>query len=320
MGSPRQLVRGEPATSLSARTRERVNSSHLMPHLALATCIVIWSANAVVLKVGLEHVRPIPFTAARFFTGGAVLLALTTIGGRRVPKLPSARLLVPAALLGIVLNQLAFTEGLHLTTAVDVSLIMGLSPLLTALVLVTWQRAHVPALQWTALAIGLAGTVAVVLAGAGGGGGRSLAGDLVAVGAPASWAVYLVFIDTRGSRVPASTLTPWSMLLGASIMVPAGLLFGGPGRDDWLPALLPLAYSALLATAVTWTLYFWALPRLGVTSTAIYTYLQPPLGAFFGAVFLHEPVGAPQLAGAALILFAAYLGSWRLTFRRAPAS
>jgi len=308
------------ATTLSARARERANSHGVVPHLALLACIVVWSANAVVLKVGLEHVRPIPFTAARFLIAGVVLLALGTAGARKVLKLPRASLLVPAALLGIVLNQLAFTEGLHLTTAVDVSLIMGLSPLLTALVLVMWQRTAVPRLQWLALGIGLAGTVAVVAAGAGRGSGGSLAGDLIVMGAPASWAIYLVMINRIGDQAQVRALPPWSMLLGAAILLPAALLFAGPGRDDWLPALLPLAYSSLLASALTWTLYFWALPRVGVTGTAIYTYLQPPLGAFFGAVFLHEPFGAAQLFGAALILLAAYLGTWRLAFRRAPAS
>ena len=42
--------------------------------------------------------------------------------------------------------------------------------------------------------------MAVVLAGAGGGGGRSLTGDLIVMGAPASWAFYLVFVDRNARR------------------------------------------------------------------------------------------------------------------------
>jgi drug/metabolite transporter (DMT)-like permease len=296
--------------------RQRVAQSGLAPHLALAACILIWSANATVLKVGLEHVRVVPFTAARFLIGGAVLLAISSLGARAVPRPPRATLLVPAALLGVVINQLAFAGGLSITTAVDVSLIQGLAPLFTALVLVGWTRAQVPAVQWVALALGLVGTLAVVATAGAGRGGASLAGDVIAVGAPLSWAFYLVLIDRDGGRTPAGQLAPWSLLLGAAIMIPLAVFAGGPGRDDWLPALPSLLYSALLATALTWTLYFWALPRVGVTGTAIYTYLQPALGAFFGAAFLKEAVGYGQLAGAVLILLAAYLGTWRQALRR----
>lgn len=303
-------------TTLSSRARERANASGLAPHLALATCILIWSANATVLKVGLEHVRVVPFTAARFAIAGVVLLALSTFQLRSVPRPPRPALLIPAAILGIVLNQLAFAGGLSLTTAVDVSLIQGLAPLFTALVLIAWSRASVPAVQWLALALGLVGTIAVVATAGAGRGGASLVGDLITVGAPASWAVYLVLVDREGSRTPNTHLTPWSLLLGAAILLPLSLLAAGPGHDDWGPAIPSLLYSSLLATAAAWTLYFWALPRVGVTSTAIYTYLQPALGAFFGAVFLQEAVGPGQMVGAVLILLAAYLGSWRRALRQ----
>ena len=303
------------ALDVATGVRERAASSKLAPHLALVVCLLAWSANAVVLKIGLLHVRPIPFTTARFFIGGAVLLALGAAAGRGVPRPPRAGLLVPAALLGVVCNQLTFTEGLHLTTAVDTSLIMGLSPILTAVVLVAWTRVAVPRSQWIALAIGFAGVVAVV-AESGRGGDASLTGDLIVVGAPASWAIYLVLMDRQGGRTPLTVLAPWSMLVGAAVLLPAAIVLGGPGRDDWAGAAWPLAYASLLATALAWTLYFWALPRIGVTATSIYTYLQPPLGAFFGFLFLHERVGVGQLAGAALILAAAYLGSWRPAARR----
>jgi drug/metabolite transporter (DMT)-like permease len=287
----------------------------LLPHLALLGCLVIWSANVVVLKVGLTHVRPIPFTAVRFLLAGIVLLAVNSIAGRSVPRPPRTGLLVSAALLGIVANQLTYTLGLHLTSVVDTSLIMGLAPIFTAVVLVAWSRAHVAALQWVGLGLGFAGTIAVVIE-AGRAGSGSLLGDLIVVGSPASWAVYLVLIDRERGRTAMSALTPWSMLVAAALLLPAALVFGGPGRDDWGAALPELAYAALLGSALTWTVYFWAMPRVGVTGTAIYTYLQPPLGAVFGAVFLHERIGAGQVLGAALILVAAYLGTWREAMRR----
>ena len=92
------------------------------------------------------------------------------------------------------------------------------------------------------------------------------------------------------------------------ILAPLTLL-QPPGTDDWLPALPALAYASFVATGIGYALFFWAIPRLGVTAGAIYMYLQPPLGALAGAVVLREHFGLLQAVGAAAILAAAYLGS-----------
>src|SRR6266851_3946593 len=71
---------GSVQTALTAAARRRRSVSAAMaPHLVVLSVTAIWGLNAVVLKVGLSHVRPVPFTAARFFAGGLFLAVVALV-------------------------------------------------------------------------------------------------------------------------------------------------------------------------------------------------------------------------------------------------
>jgi drug/metabolite transporter (DMT)-like permease len=262
------------------------------------------------VKVGVANVRPIPFTTARFAVGSIVLALLAVLSGRRLNQRPPWKLLIAASLSGFVLNQLTFTFGLRLSTVVDVSLIVGLSPILAAIVLfAAVSRRRPPARRMAGLLLGFAGVVLVVAAGARAG-GVSVLGDLVALGTPLTWAVYLVVSERAAQRTDAVVFTTWCVVASTLVFLPLAGAQALQAPDNWIPALPSIAYSGVVATGVAYGLYAWALPRVGVTETSMYTYLQPVCGVAIGALFLHEAVGLPQVVGGAAILVAAYLGSW----------
>jgi drug/metabolite transporter (DMT)-like permease len=275
--------------------------------VTIVLVLSIWGLNGVVLKVALLHVRPISLVTVRMLIAGLFMATVAALGRRQVLPPPDLRVLVPAALCGIVLNQIAFTYGLHLSTVVDIQLIIGLGPVLTVLVFSLYSRRLPQLRQVVALALGFGGVLLVVLA-SGRGQGGSLVGDLIGLATPATWAVYLVIASEAGKRFHASYFTIWTLLAGFVILAPLTLVQGG-GRDDWLPALPALAYASFIATGLGYALFFWAIPRLGVTASAIYMYLQPPIGALAGVIFLHELLGPAQVAGAIAIVAAAYLGA-----------
>lgn len=280
-----------------------------MPHLALLLVIVIWSANATVLKVGLAHVRPVPFMTVRFAIGGALLALVALAARRRLRQMPPIGVVAAGAVTGIIVNQLGFTYGVKLSTAVDASIIMGAGPICAAIGLFAVSRQRPPLRRLLGLGLGLAGLVLVV--GASRGSGGSLLGDAVLLTAPVSWGVYLLVAAEANRTTNALVYLTWTALFAMVVLVPLAAIEGAiAGGNDWVPAIPSLLYSGLLATGAGYGLYFWALPRLGITETAVYTYLQPLLGALMGAFFLHEVFGLLQMAGALAIIAAAYFGSW----------
>ena len=269
--------------------------------LALLT-ISIWSLNVIVVKIALRDVPPLVYTATRFLAGGLLLAGALRLRGRLAPMRRSdLGAFALAGLFGIAANQLAFTFALQHTSAVDVSLILGSTPLLVA----GWQagrmRERIGPRAWLGLGVGAAG-LAMVVAGGGSSHG-ALAGDLLALAAAAMFTLYLDRLVRLLPHCPALPLSAWVTLLGAVELVPLGIGEGAVAHPHWTwPVAGLLVYSSVLAVAVGNSAYYGGIQLLGATRAAVYTYLQPFLGAMFGVVILGEALRPIQLAGGVVII------------------
>jgi drug/metabolite transporter (DMT)-like permease len=159
---------------------------------------------------------------------------------------------------------------------------------------------------WVALPVVLAG---VWLLGAVGepvtASGSVVAGVLLGVLTAAFYSVFLVVVRVARLRRPRATSVEVmaSATLGAALVLlvtaaPQGL--AGPAQtlagNLWLVAL------ALGSQVVGWLLLSSSIHRLPAALTSVALLLQPVLALVWGAVFLAEPVGAPQVLGAAVVL------------------
>ena len=270
--------------------------------LALGT-ITIWSLNVIVVKVALRDIPPLVYTAARFLLGAALLVGALRLR-HRLPRFSSRDLglLALAGALGIAANQMAFTLALQHTTAVNVSLILGSTPLLVA----GWQalriRERIGVRAWAGLVIGAGGVAMVVLGGAHGAQG-ALLGDLLTLAAAAMFALYLDRLVVLLPRYPALPLSAWVTVFGALELLPFGIAEGAVAHPHWTRTVLLLGvYSAVLAVTVANAAWYGAIERLGATRTAVYTYLQPFLGALFAVALLGESLHALQVLGGVVII------------------
>ncbi|WP_281004907.1 EamA family transporter [Mesorhizobium kowhaii] len=88
----------------------------------------------------------------------------------------------------------------------------------------------------------------------------------------------------------------------------AGIETGGAVTGSRFPALCPI--SALLVGLFSSALPFWlemvALTRMPARIYGTLTCLEPGLGALAGFLFLDESLTAPQLAGIAAVIAAAF--------------
>lgn len=100
---------------------------------------------------------------------------------------------------------------------------------------------------------------------------------------------------------PPPTLLLYALGFGALGLLPAHLLAGS--SLPALPALLAVALATgLPITLLPYILYLTALARLPAGSAAIAATFEPVVALALAALVLGQPVGAPQLAGAALIV------------------
>lgn len=136
-------------------------------------------------------------------------------------------------------------------------------------------------------------------------GGSVVAGVLLGVLAAALYSAYLVVVRIARLRLPeADTLAIMSSAtLGATVAiglfaVPQGMAApaGSWPADGWLLLL------ALGSQVAGWLLLTSSIHRLPAALTSVALLLQPVLALVWGGLFLDEPVGVPQVAGAGIVL------------------
>ncbi|MCW6030776.1 threonine/homoserine exporter RhtA [Pantoea sp. JK] len=111
-------------------------------------------------------------------------------------------------------------------------------------------------------------------------------GALLAVGAGACWAVYILAGQRAGAEHGPATVAMGS-LIASVIFVPLGLAFAAPGIWHW--EVLPLALLiALLSSAIPYSLEMMALTRLPARIFGTLMSLEPAMAALSGMLFLGE--------------------------------
>ncbi|HHT0376377.1 TPA: threonine/homoserine exporter RhtA [Raoultella planticola] len=139
-----------------------------------------------------------------------------------------------------------------------------------------------------------------------------LTGALLALGAGACWAVYILTGQRAGEEHGPATVAMGS-LIAAVVFVPLGMLQATDTLFQW--SLLPLGLAiAVLSTALPYSLEMIALTRMPTRTFGTLMSMEPALAALSGMIFLGETLTFTQtLALGAIIL--ASMGS-TLTMRR----
>ena len=285
--------------------------------LAITLC---WAGNYVVIKAALAEMPPIALSCLRFGLAGLVLLLVLRWREGSL-GLPRRDLLAVAALgaLGFGLYQVLWATALQWTAAGDSALLVAATPIITALLAVVVGTDTLTPDKAIGALVAFAGVTVVVWSGAAGGsgGGSSLAGALMTLGAAACWAVYVSLGAAVLRRHSPLRTTTWAVLAGTAAMAaPAIWELRGWDPSGLQPSIvLALAYSSLLAVGAANVVNFRAVQLLGPTRVTAYQFLVPAFAVVIAAVFLAEPIRAGQVVGGAVIVAGILIA--RSTFARA---
>jgi RarD protein len=162
-----------------------------------------------------------------------------------------------------------------------------------------------------AVCAGIAISGMILVSGVGGGqsGMHSLAGIAFGLGAAALYAA-VVMMNKKISGVDAYEKTMIQLGAAAFIMVPYLFLTGGfksagTAFSAWVPCLVLIV--GLVHTGIAYVLYFASMDGLRTQTIAMLSYIDPVTALLLSAVILHEGMTLRGLAGALLILGAAFI-------------
>ena len=270
--------------------------------------VIIWGSNFSVVKVALRDFPEIPFNAMRLLVGSAVFLG--ALWWNRDTERQQARLtradwvqLVFLGAVGTFLYQLCFVGGVRRTSVANGSLIVGISPIVIALLSAMAGHERIKPIRWVGVFTALAGLYLIVGRGVELS-GQTLRGDALMIAAVVCWAVYSVASQPILRRHSALTVIGITFSLGAAMYVVAMLpiLVDVDWRAISARSWGLMLASALLALNLAYFIWYTGLKKLGGSRTSVYSYLTPVVAMAVAAIWLAEPVSANQLAGAGAVL------------------
>lgn len=281
--------------------------SLFLTHLALFSVALIYAVTYNIIKfVTPEHIDPLGLTTLRI-TGAALLFVLfhQTFVRERIRERKDFLRLALCALFGVVLNQVCFVKGVSITTPINASVIMILTPLMVLLASAVLLKERLTRNKILGIVLGAVGVFWMI----GGADFRLEAetamGDLLILTNAACYGLYLVLVKPLLVRYQAVTVIHWVFLFGSIGILP----FGWPYVESvsWASVPLPVyGYATFIIVATTFLAYLlngWALGKVHPSVVGFYVYLQPILATLI-AIWIGTDVLTLQKITAAALIFA----------------
>ena len=281
-----------------------------MPATDLAAAASLWGGLYVISAATFEAIPPATLTLIRLALGVAVLLMYARLRGvssgwSEVPH----RAAWVAALVAAASMLLQF-GGTALTSGVEGSVVTMATPIFVLLFGRLLDGVAIPPRAWAGIALAVGGVLLLSLRGSDAfniDDPSRLLGMLALVGAGATWALYSSLGRPLVAVIGASRAIGLTAALALVFIAPVALIelivVGINLAAATTPAALAaVAYLAVGATAIGWSLWYRGYAAAPPRVAAAALFLQPLVAALLGVGFLGEVVDAGLIAGALLLL------------------
>jgi LPXTG-motif cell wall-anchored protein len=271
--------------------------------LMLMTTVLLWAFNFTVTKYVLEHgFKPLAYSTVRY-GAATILFTWFTYGSERSFRVRRRDLLliVVAAALGIWLNQISYVYALTYSNASTIALILGATPIFTAIIAFAIGLERLHGRFWLAAAVSFAG-VALIAFGKPGGVSGSVRGDLLGIATAATWAAYTVAIAPLMRSYSPYRISALVLAIGWVAVAATGFTQTTHQSFDLSGLVwLCLVYATLGPLVLTNILWFKAVDQVGPSRATLVANLQPFIAAIIALVLLSETMSWLQVLGGVLI-------------------
>ena len=198
-----------------------------LPYIALFIVNAIYGLNFVIAKdVMPEYIKPAGFVLVRAL--GATLLFwifLLIAGYERIEK-KDFKFLACGGLFGVATNQLLFFEGLNLSSPINASILMSVTPITILMMGVIFSREKLTWLKIVGTILGASGAIAIIIYSKGNMATTSKAwlGNIFIILNAISYAVYFLFAKPLMKKYKPLTVITWIFTFGSLFVLPFGFM------------------------------------------------------------------------------------------------
>jgi len=261
---------------------------------------LFWGSSFVAIKMGLEHVDPVPFAIIRFlFAALFSTVVFCAVRRRLTSSLLRNRYLYLMGIFnagGFLLQYL----GIDRTTAIKSSLLVNINLIFVMILSHYYLGERATPRKLLSVAGGIFGIFLLVTEGdfdvlhTG-----TLAGDLIVLMSGFTWAWYIVIsrkVMSNGTDI--FEVNYILMLLTAAFLLPFGI---GASFEVSRTGLYYILYVAFFCTTIPFLLWTYGLKTISATTSSVLATGEVVFATLMGAVILGERLNAYGIAGAAIM-------------------
>ena len=282
--------------------------------LAATTASTIYGINHTIAK-GLmpDVIQPFGFILLRV-SGAALVFWIISFffPSEKVARRDWLRF-IACAFFGMVLNMLAFFKGLSLSTPINSSVIITLSPVLLLVLSAFILRERITWIKSLGIFLGLGGALVLILFGIKEqpNAPNIPLGNLLFIVNATSYSVYLILVKPLVPKYSSITLMKFLFLFAFLINLPIGISEFSEVNWTNLPfeAIWKLAFVVICTTVMTYLLNIYALKQLSPSTIGAFIYLQPVIAVLFAVLVGADSLTALRIGAAALIFLGVYLST-----------
>jgi drug/metabolite transporter (DMT)-like permease len=278
----------------------RAGGHEPLPLVALCVTLLSWSCGYPVIRLALAYFSPAGLSSLRYALAATLIMTWAACTRPALPRLVDLPRFALCGGVGIALYTILFNMGEQSVTAGAASLLLNISPLLTAIMAVVFMREKLPLAGWVGSGLSFLG---VAIIGGGQPGGFSFgSGASCILAAALCTALYYVLQKPLIGRYGPLPTTAWILLCGAVALLPwlPGAIkeAQGHGMTPWILMLVLAVFPSVVGYAA------WAhvVGRMGVARSAGFLYLDAPTVLVMAYFMLGEVPTLPTLLGGAVVM------------------
>jgi drug/metabolite transporter (DMT)-like permease len=282
--------------------------------LAAVGATTIYGLNHTIAKgVMPHHVEAFGFIFLRVSGAALLFWAISFLGPReRIEKRDWGRLLM-CALFGMVINMLAFFKGLELSTPINSSVLITVTPIIVTVLSIFLIAEKVTRNKAVGIGMGLAGALVLIFLN----NEQSLDAPNIPLGNSlfilnsTSYGLYLILVKKLVEKYHPFTLMKWLFTLAFFMNLP--LTLQGFLSIEWraIPpsGLAAIGFVIVGTTFLTYLFNVFALTQLKASTVSAFIYGQPVIGILFALLMGKDQMTLLNFLATVLVLSGVYLVS-----------
>lgn len=285
--------------------------------IAALAATTIYGLNHTIAKVVMpNYIEGFGFIQLRLIGAGLIFLIISFfIPNEKIDTSDYLRLFF-AALLGMCINMLMFFKGLQLSTPINSSVIITLTPIMVLLLSYVFLKEKIGFIKLSGILMGFTGALVLIVYGKkiAANAPNIMLGNIMFLINASAFAGYLVLSKPLTEKYHTITLMKWMFMIGIVLSFPITYIEFKEVEWTALPffAIWRMGFVVIGTTFLTYMLNMYALKSLPASTIGAFIYIQPLIAIFYAIITGNDSLDLIKFIAIILVFSGVYLASKKL--------